>query len=144
MCDLKVLVFARALVVLDCISYERARLSLKQVSSRRFERFTSCFCLSSNFDSISFILANRAGTSTKQVRARERSPSYSKGISKQPKAIFDFGNQWRLGSWFNFMFIIIIVAPFMLNPSHWGLILNYDYAFLKLFVIIMKSYAWLL
>ena len=60
------------------------------------------------------------------------------------KGDFWFGNQWRLGSWFNFKCITIIVTSFMWNLSHWGSMLNYDYAFWKLFVIIMKSYAWLL
>ena len=89
LCDLEELVFfPRVLVVLDCISCKRACLSLKRVSSCESGRFTSCFCLSSKLNSISFILANRAGMSTKQVRAHKCSPSYSKGISEQPKAIF--------------------------------------------------------
>ena len=130
MCDLEVLVFARALVVLDCISYERARLSLKRVSSRGFKRFTYCFCLSSKLDSISFIPPNRVGIERQQSKfGRTNIHRPTKGISEQPKAIFGFGNQWRLGIWFNFKCIINIVASFMWNPSHWGSVLNYDYAF---------------
>ena len=64
-------------------------------------------------------------------------------ISGQPKAILGSENQRRLGSWFNFKFIIIILVFFVWNPSHWGSVLNYDYI-LKLIVIIMKSSVWLL
>ena len=70
-------------------------------------------------------------------------PSSTKGISRQPKAVFGLENQWRLENWFNFKCIIIIIAFFLWNPSHWGSVLNYDYV-LKLIMIIMKSHAWLL
>ena len=89
-----------------------------------------------------FYSRNRAGTSTKQVRAHGHSPSFTKGISGQLKAIFNLENQWRLRSWINFKCIIIIIAFFVWNPSRWGSVLKYDYV-LKLIIIVVELFVWL-
>ena len=139
--------FAWALVILDCIffvdvsvgAWNEYRVAGSIVSHHAFG-------LNSKLDSILFVLANYAGTSTKQVRAHEHSPSYSEGISGQPKANIGLENQWRFRSWFNFKCIIssIVVVDFCLwYTSHWGSVLSYDYV-LKLIVIIMKPFVWLL
>ena len=81
LCYLKDLVFARALVTLDCISCKRARLSLKQVLSSGSEHFTSCFGLVRNL--IRFLLFLCIAQERQQCKF-ERSTlhrPFSKGIS---------------------------------------------------------------
>ena len=74
--------FAWASVILDCIFFV-------DVSVRAWNEYRvagsivlhHASCLSSKLYSISFILANRAGTSTKQVQTHDPSPFITKGIN---------------------------------------------------------------